>query len=218
MGELRSHAVARRDDDRATERETTSPAPRGSVKVVPAADRRQRARVPEPKAGDRRAAGADSPASRPRGDRRRKPAAQPQPASRGRASRATDHIRGPLAGPIQLGDFTVDGAQLMVTWKGRASWFTPAEWRLLCVLLRNPGTVLSREELAEHAWDVVDPDRRSTVDVYVSRIRRKLNPEGGRSDGRGGPQLIQTVRHRGYRLVAEAAGEVSNDSEDSAAG
>jgi DNA-binding response OmpR family regulator len=209
--------VTRRDDDRAAERETTSPAPRGSVKVVPAADRRQRPRVTEPKGGDRRAAGADPPASRPRGDGRRKPAERPS-ASRGRASRATDHIRGPLAGPIQLGDFIVDGAQLMVRWKGRPSWFTPAEWRLLCVLLRNPGTVLSREELAEHAWDVVDPDRRSTVDVYVSRIRRKLNPEGGRSDGRGGPQLIQTVRHRGYRLVAEAAGEASDDSEDSAAG
>jgi DNA-binding response OmpR family regulator len=180
------------------ERETTSPTPRGAVKVVPAA-------------------GVDAPASRSRGDGRRKPAARPSEGRR-RASRASDHIRGPLAGPIQLGDFTVDGAQLMITWQGRTSWFTPAEWRLLCVLLRNPGTVLTREELAEHAWDVVDPDRRSTVDVYVSRIRRKLNPEGGRSDGRGGPQLIQTVRHRGYRLVAEAAGEVSDDSEDSAAG
>jgi DNA-binding response OmpR family regulator len=109
----------------------------------------------------------------------------------------------------------VDGAQLMIEWNGRTSWFTPAEWRLLCVLLRNPGTVLTREELAEHAWDVVDPDRRSTVDVYVSRIRRKLDPEGGRSDGRRRPQLIQTVRHRGYRLVVD---EVADESEDSATG
>lgn len=209
--------MPRRDDDRATERETTSPAPRGPVKVVSAASRRQRPQVATPPAGGRQATGADAPASRPRGDGRRKPAALPSESGR-RASRASDHIRGPLAGPIQLGDFTVDGAQLMIRWQGRTSWFTPAEWRLLCVLLRNPGSVLTREELAEHAWDVVDPDRRSTVDVYVSRIRRKLNPEGGRSDGRGGPQLIETVRHRGYRLVAEAAGEVSEGSEDSAAG
>jgi DNA-binding winged helix-turn-helix (wHTH) protein len=209
--------VARRDDDRATERETASPAPRGSVKVVPAAGRGQRSQVAEPMTGRRQPAGADAPASPPRGDGRRRPAARPS-ASGGRASRASDHIRGPLAGPIQLGDFTVDGAQLMIRWRGRASWFTPAEWRLLCVLLRNPGSVLTREELAEHAWDVVDPDRRSTVDVYVSRIRRKLNPEGGRSDGRGAPQLIETVRHRGYRLVAEAAGEVSDESKGSAAG
>jgi DNA-binding response OmpR family regulator len=188
------------------------------VKVVPAAGRRQRRQVAERSTGGHPAAGADAPASGPRGDGRRKPAAQPS-ASGGRASQAPDHIRGPLAGPIQLGEFTVDGAQLMISWRGRSSLFTPAEWRLLCVLLRNPGTVLTREELAEHAWDVVDPDRRSTVDVYVSRIRRKLNPEGGRSDGRGGPQLIQTVRHRGYRLVTgEAAGEVSDESEDTAAG
>jgi DNA-binding response OmpR family regulator len=206
--------VARRDDDRATERETTSPAPRGSVKVVSAAGRRQRPQVAAPAAGGRQAAGADAPASRTRGDGLRKAVARPS-AGGGRAS---NRIRGPLAGPIQVGDFTVDGAQLMIRWQGRTSWFTPAEWRLLCVLLRNPGTVLTREELAEHAWDVVDPDRRSTVDVYVSRIRRKLNPEGGRSDGRGGPQLIETVRHRGYRLVAEAADEVSEGSEDSAAG
>jgi DNA-binding winged helix-turn-helix (wHTH) protein len=199
--------VARRDDDRATERETTSPSPRGPVKVVATAGRRRPRQAADPPTGGRQAAGAGAPPSRPRGDGRRKPAARPSPRA--------DHIRGPLAGPIQLGDFTVDGAQLMIEWNGRTSWFTPAEWRLLCVLLRNPGTVLTREELAEHAWDVVDPDRRSTVDVYVSRIRRKLDPEGGRSDGRGRPQLIQTVRHRGYRLVVD---ELADESADSATG
>ncbi|MEA2671670.1 MAG: hypothetical protein QOG45_1890 [Chloroflexota bacterium] len=184
------------------------------MEVVTTPGRRRPRQVADPPTGGRQAAGAGAAASRPRGDGRRKPAAKPS-ASGGRASRPADHIRGPLGGPIQLGDFTVDGAQLMIEWNGRTSWFTPAEWRLLCVMLRNPGTVLTREELAEHAWDVVDPDRRSTVDVYVSRIRRKLDPEGGRSDGRARPQLIQTVRHRGYRLVVD---EIAGESEDSATG
>ncbi len=137
--------------------------------------------------------------------------------SGGRQSRPRDHVIGPLGGPIQLGEFTVDGTQLMVERNGQASWFTPAEWRLLCVFLRNPGAVLTREELAEHAWDVTDPERRSTVDVYISRIRRKLEFDGAGSDGAAPPRLIQTVRHRGYRLAVDA-GELAGELEDSAAG
>jgi two-component system OmpR family response regulator len=141
--------------------------------------------------------------------------------SSARAAQSRDHVIGPLGGPIQLGEFTVDGSQLMVERNGQASWFTPAEWRLLCVFLRHPGAVMTREELAQHAWDVTDPERRSTVDVYISRIRRKLEFDGAGSGDGGGPRLIQTVRHRGYRLVADAgevAGEVAGESEDSAAG
>jgi len=125
----------------------------------------------------------------------------------------------PIVTPVRLGDVTIDGAQLVIERNGIQSRFTPAEWRLLCVFLRSPGSVLSREELAERAWGVTGEDRNGTVDVYISRVRRRLDPDGGRANGSRGPQLIQTVRHQGYRLVVEAdSGQALGESQDSAAG
>jgi DNA-binding response OmpR family regulator len=80
----------------------------------------------------------------------------------------------------------------------------------------QPGRVLRREELAEHAWSVTDEEGRGAVNVYISRIRRKLDPVGGRSNRSRG-QLIRTVRHRGYRLVLEDD-QVARDSEHGATG
>lgn len=111
-----------------------------------------------------------------------------------------------LVMPLQLGGITIDGTQLMIERDGLCSWFTPVEWRLLCVFLRNPGAVLSREELAEQAWGVTDEEGYGAVNVYISRVRRKLDPTLGRSNGRGAPELIETVRHQGYRLVLDEAG------------
>ena len=111
-----------------------------------------------------------------------------------------------LVVPLELGGITVDSAQLMIERDGLCSWFTPAEWRLLCVFLRNPGAVLSREELAEQAWGVTDEEGYGAVNVYISRVRRKLDPTSGRYNGRGAPELIQTVRHQGYRLALEEVG------------
>jgi len=128
---------------------------------------------------------------------RRKEAGAGSPSSRQRRG-----AEAAIVGPLQLGDITIDGAQLMIERNGRGSWFTPAEWRLLCVFLRHPGTVLSREALAEHAWGVTDEEAPGAVNVYISRIRRKLDPDGGRSNG-GRDQLIRTVRHQGYRLVLD---------------
>ena len=156
--------MARREDDRRSQRKTRSAPGRGS---------------PEPAAGR-------------------------QDQDRGGATHSGGEYLGgglPIVTPVRLGDVTIDGAQLMIERNGRQSRFTPAEWRLLCVFLRSPGTALSREELAARAWGVTDEDRNGTVDVYISRVRRRLDPEGGRASGSRGPSLIQTVRHQGYRLV-----------------
>ena len=111
----------------------------------------------------------------------------------------------PIVVPLTIGGITIDGAQLMIERNGLCSWFTPVEWRLLCVFLRNPGAVLNREELAEQAWGVTDEEGYGAVNVYISRVRRKLDPTPGRSKGRRAPELIQTVRHQGYRLVLDGA-------------
>jgi DNA-binding response OmpR family regulator len=67
---------------------------------------------------------------------------------------------------------------------------TPLEFRLLVTFMRNPGQVLSRDQLLELVWghpDAVDPGQ---VKVTVSYLRRKLGDAG---------QLIETVRGFGYR-------------------
>jgi two-component system OmpR family response regulator len=73
-----------------------------------------------------------------------------------------------------------------------------AEYDLLLAFLEHPGRVLSREQLLEVAKRRVgvDPFDR-TVDVQVSRLRRKIEPE------EGSPALIKTVRGAGYVFVAE---------------
>jgi DNA-binding response OmpR family regulator len=60
-------------------------------------------------------------------------------------------------------------------------------------LMRNAGRVLSREQIREHAWDANYDPLSNVVDVYVSRVRKKI-------DGSGDPPLITTVRGAGYRL------------------
>jgi DNA-binding response OmpR family regulator len=65
---------------------------------------------------------------------------------------------------------------------------TPTQFRLLAVLMSEPGRSFSRAELVEKGiGDVVDV---RTVDVHIRELRRKLDPDGGR---------IETVRRVGYR-------------------
>ncbi len=82
--------------------------------------------------------------------------------------------------------------------EGVAVDLSGAEYDLLIAFLEHPQRVLSREQLLEVAKRRVgsDPFDR-TVDVQVSRLRRKIEPE------EDSPSLIKTVRGAGYMLVAE---------------
>jgi DNA-binding response OmpR family regulator len=72
---------------------------------------------------------------------------------------------------------------------------TPTEWQLLGHLMAHPGEILSRADLAIGAWGPGFAGRASEVEVYISRLRKKLQSH---DDDR----LIETVRGRGYRLTA----------------
>lgn len=78
---------------------------------------------------------------------------------------------------------------------GEVQKLTPVELKLIRALTRKPGTVMTREELAELCG--VDPDER-TIDVQITRLRRKLG------DDSKDPKYIQTVRGQGYRIVIES--------------
>ncbi len=71
------------------------------------------------------------------------------------------------------------------------------EFALLETLMRRPGEVLSRLELLEHAWDFAYEARSNIVDVYIRRLRDKIDRPFGRSS-------IETVAGAGYRLRENA--------------
>jgi DNA-binding response OmpR family regulator len=98
-----------------------------------------------------------------------------------------------LLSPFQLGDLTIDPTWLTVEIAGRRHGLTATEWRLLTIFLAHPGQVLTYDELAQWTWG--DGDHGSALMVCISRLRSKLERYRG-----GQPQLIQTVRERGYRL------------------
>jgi two-component system, OmpR family, response regulator len=72
------------------------------------------------------------------------------------------------------------------------------EFSLLETFMRRPGDVLTRYQLLEHSWDFAYENRSNIVDVYVRRLRAKIDEPFGR-------QSLETLRGAGYRLRVEAA-------------
>ncbi|WP_229664563.1 response regulator [Sphingomonas metalli] len=73
------------------------------------------------------------------------------------------------------------------------------EFRLLMTLVDHPRRVLTRDFLLDHSRGVQAEHFDRAIDVQVSRLRRKL----ARPDGRGGDELIRTVRNEGYMFAAD---------------
>jgi DNA-binding response OmpR family regulator len=76
---------------------------------------------------------------------------------------------------------------------GRQLELTAREYALLEYLCRKEGAVISREEIAEHVWDNRYDPCSNVIDVYVQRLRRKLD--------RGERSIIRTRRGAGYQLI-----------------
>jgi two-component system OmpR family response regulator len=97
---------------------------------------------------------------------------------------------------LALGDLRLDPATRRV-WRGSDQIDLSAkEFALLETFMRRPGDVLSRLHLLEHAWDAAYDNRSNVVDVYVRRLRRKIDEPFGRDS-------FETVRGAGYRLRVE---------------
>jgi DNA-binding response OmpR family regulator len=77
---------------------------------------------------------------------------------------------------------------------GREVELTSREYALLEYLARRAGDVVGRADIAEHVWDEHYDAFSNVVDVYVQRLRRKLD------DG-DEPSLIRTRRGQGYQLL-----------------
>jgi two-component system, OmpR family, response regulator len=92
---------------------------------------------------------------------------------------------------IALGNVVVDPARRLVTRDGIAVDLSPKEYALVWYLALRPGRVISQSALFEHIYDEDDAAGSNVIEVYVSRIRKKL-----------GPDFIQTRRGEGYRVNA----------------
>jgi DNA-binding response OmpR family regulator len=96
---------------------------------------------------------------------------------------------------LQVGDLAMDVLTRDV-WRGeRKIELTAKEYAILEYFMRRPNVVVTRTMLGESVWDYEFDGISNIIDVYVRRLRRKLD-----MDGQG--SLIQTLRGAGYRLRA----------------
>ena len=114
--------------------------------------------------------------------------------------RATD-LRPPVA---QVADLALDTASHAVERAGKPVSLTAKEYALLEYLVLNQGRVVGREQIAQHVWDESFDPFSNVIDVYVKRLRAKL-------DNGQHPRLIHTRRGEGYLLSAEAVAGSADD-------
>ncbi len=97
---------------------------------------------------------------------------------------------------IRVGDLVLHLSDLSVELpNGRQVALTPTEMRVLHCLMRNPGHVVTRDFILEHAWGFDYDSTSNQIDVYMRRLRRKIESDDSRP-------LIETVRGVGYRISA----------------
>jgi len=94
---------------------------------------------------------------------------------------------------LSVGDLVVDTAAHTVSRAGEPVELTHTEYALLEYMVRRAGEVVSRSELMDHVWDENYGGLSNIVDVYIRRLRSKL--EADRPS-----RLLETVRGAGYRL------------------
>jgi two-component system response regulator MtrA len=103
----------------------------------------------------------------------------------------------PATAPIAVHDLKVFPDRRTVEREGRRQVLSQTEWQLFAFLLRHPGRVFTRRELAAGAWGPGYASRNGQAELYVSRVRRKVERDPQR------PRIIETVRGTGYRLVPD---------------
>ncbi len=95
---------------------------------------------------------------------------------------------------IAIGELTLDTRGRLARVGSRELVLTTKEYALLEYLVRRAGDVVSRSEIAEHVWDEHYDPLSNVVDVYIGRLRSKLEDAGVVSP-------IRTRRGEGYQLV-----------------
>jgi DNA-binding response OmpR family regulator len=93
---------------------------------------------------------------------------------------------------LECGDLTFSRKTMSVSRCGHDLHLTVKELGILTLLMEAPDKVISRGEILQAVWDVVEDPLTNIVEVYMSRLRRKLHAVG--------PPCIENLRGFGYRL------------------
>jgi two-component system, OmpR family, KDP operon response regulator KdpE len=100
---------------------------------------------------------------------------------------------------LEIGALSVDLEKRSVHVDGKLVQLTPHEFELLRALARNPGKLMTHSVLLREVWGRAYGDESHYLHVYVSQLRRKLEPDPAR------PRYILTEPGAGYRLVDPAS-------------
>lgn len=101
---------------------------------------------------------------------------------------------------IECGELVIDVDQHTVRHAGQDVPLTALEFDLLKLLARHPDRFWSRERILSRVWPATSEPETNVVDVYISRLRRKLGDAGA-------PSMIETRRGVGYRLRVDGAAD-----------
>jgi len=97
------------------------------------------------------------------------------------------------SGSIRIGDLLIDSSRREVRVDGELIALANKEYELLLALASEPRRVFTKSELLRDVWDFKTMGRTRTLDSHASRLRRRLDPEGGR--------FVVNVWGVGYRLL-----------------
>lgn len=102
--------------------------------------------------------------------------------------------RGVIARPVclEIADVKLDPATRQVTRGEEVLSLTPREYRLLELLMRNPGRAISRDTILEAVWGVGSEVAENTLEVFMRLLRVKVDYRQ--------PKLIHTIRGFGYMM------------------
>ena len=92
---------------------------------------------------------------------------------------------------LEIGDISINTTSRVVTFKNKPISLTLKEFMVLEYLMRNPGKVVTRDDLYSHAWDFADSSFSNTVDVHIKNLRKKIHDNA---------KIIQTIRGVGYKM------------------
>jgi DNA-binding response OmpR family regulator len=99
---------------------------------------------------------------------------------------------------LEVGGLRLDPAAHRVWLSGTEIAFTAREFAVLEFFVHHPGEVMAKKDILDHVWDFDFDGDPNIIEVYVRRLRAKLQRSAGRP-------MIQTIRGAGYRLVVDRA-------------
>jgi DNA-binding response OmpR family regulator len=94
---------------------------------------------------------------------------------------------------LKVGPLVFDRQSLRFSVNGIDIKMTPKELAIMELLMTNPGTLFSRERILNNVWGMDMDPLTNVVDVYIGKLRKKIDRDSGNS-------IIETVRGLGYRL------------------